>query len=143
VERLGYLVMETHPTREESLRNPGGIEHEGLTVWLGQTPDQPDPVFVQFEDMAHGIRAIIVTLRTYQEHDGVKTYAGAINRWAPPQSNDTAAYIEDVCTRCQVQPGDDLAVTVALIQAIVIHENGPGTIVTADDINAGFALLGG
>lgn len=129
-------------TRELALNNPGGIERDGIT-WLGQSPDQPDDTFVKFIDMPHGIRAIVKTLRTYQVIDHIDTVGPAIERWAPPSKNDTAAYKADVCTRCGVlEDSAFMPILPQFIRAIVIHENGPveAAQVTATDIADGIAL---
>ena len=128
-------------TREESLCNPGGIEIEPGVTWQGQALDQPDPTFVKFIDMAHGVRAMAVVLTNYKVRDGVLTYAGAITRWAPPASNNTQAYIEAVCQACNVQSGDDYVVDFCLLRAICDHENGRPNTITDDDITQGLALV--
>lgn len=114
-------------TREELLNNPGGIEHEPGIVWAGQSQEQPDKTFVKFIGPGWGLRAIVKTLHTYQTKDNVKTMREAVSRWAPPNENDTEAYIDDVCQRCSVGEDDviDFAnVMPSLVKAIVIHENG-------------------
>ena len=113
-------------TRGERLNNPGNIRHVPDTDWQGQTLEQPDPSFVQFTDPVYGIRAIARILHAY-ENQGIHTLAEAIDRWAPPNENNSAAYVSDVCARCGVGPDDVVSlhdILPQLIKAIIQHENG-------------------
>ena len=130
-------------TRELDLCNPLGIEREPGTTWIGQSEDQPDATLVKFIDFAHGIRAGVVTLRTYATKYGITTIGPAIERFSPPPANDTAAYIADVCTRCQASADTEIApILPQFLRALCQHENGPvpSAIVTAEDIAQGIAL---
>jgi hypothetical protein len=129
-------------TREERLNNPGGIKHSS-TTWRGQSPEQPDVDFVKFVSPVWGIRAIARTLETYQQEDDVRTLREAIERWAPPTENDTAAYIIDVCGECSVHPDDPMdlsAVLPMLVKAIIRHENGE-VIYTDEQIREAIGLV--
>lgn len=106
--------------------NPGNIRHS-KTVWMGQADEQPDKSFVAFEEPVYGIRALYKILKTYQSKHGLKTVAQIINRWAPPNENDTAAYVQAVANACGVTPEQEIELpTVAekLVAAIIHHENG-------------------
>lgn len=108
--------------------NPGNIDHSP-SHWLGQAEVQTDPRFVQFTSMAYGVRALAVTLLTYQRTHGCRTVADFIGRWAPPSENNTAAYVKSVCQVLHVQPADAIDVTrpatmTALCCGIIQHENG-------------------
>jgi hypothetical protein len=110
------------------LNNPGNIRHS-TRPWLGQSRLQPDPDFVNFIAPEYGIRAIVKTVLTYQADDGCKTIRQIIDRWAPPNENDTSAYVDDVAERCNVSPDQpvdthDKDVMTALVEAIIRHENG-------------------
>lgn len=115
-------------TEPRGLRNfnPGNIRHSS-THWMGQADEQPDKDFVTFEKPVYGIRALYKILRTYYEKHQLKTIAGMINRWAPPNENDTKAYIRSVATACAVEPDQEIelpAVAEKLVAAIIRHENG-------------------
>lgn len=108
--------------------NPGNIRHSSQT-WVGQATEQHDPDFVTFKSAAYGIRALVKTLLTYQTAHGCKTIRQMIARWAPPNENDTAAYIADVSTRCGVSPDQTVdahnpEIMTPLVKAIIRHENG-------------------
>lgn len=114
-------------TREERLCNPMGIMRVPGVTWAGQAQNQLDDRLVTFTGPGWGMRAGVKTLQTYQTKDGVKTMRQAIHRWAPPNENDTEAYIDDVCERCSVGEDDEVnfaLIMPTLVKAIVIHENG-------------------
>lgn len=114
-------------TREERLCNPMGIMRVPGVTWAGQAQVQSDDRLVTFIGPGWGMRAGVKTLHTYQTKDNVKTMREAIQRWAPPNENNTEAYLDDVCDRCSV--GEDDVINFAnvmptLVKAIIIHENG-------------------
>ena len=63
--------------------------------WQGMSPTQTDGSFVQFIAPQWGIRAAAKILLHYQA-EGFNTVRQIINHWAPPNENDTDAYIADV-----------------------------------------------
>ena len=79
--------------------NPLNIRH-GKDRWQGARDTQTDRSFVQFESMAYGYRAGWRTLQTYYERfckqNRSFTVRTIIERWAPPNENDTEAYIRQV-----------------------------------------------
>ena len=107
-------------------KNPGNLRHS-KTHWMGQTDEQPDPDFVTFEDAKYGIRALYITLRTYQLKHGLHTIEDMIHRWAPPSENDTGAYVKAVAAACGVRPDQQVdlnRIGEKLVAAIIRHENG-------------------
>ena len=109
------------------LNNPGNIRLSNVK-WDGRAELQEDPEFVTFTQPQFGIRAIARILISY-EAAGIHTVRGVINRWAPPNENDTGAYVLDVAQRIGVDPDavvdiDSYAVAFELIKAIIKHENG-------------------
>ena len=68
--------------------------------WEGARKEQTDKSFVQFETMAYGYRAAWKILQTYYEtfrrNNQPFTVRNIISRWAPPNENDTEAYIINV-----------------------------------------------
>lgn len=78
--------------------------------------------FCVFESAEYGIRAMAKNLRAYRDRLGLKSVRDYINRWAPPNENNTAAYIQRVCDAVGVGPDDpvDLEPALpALIDAII------------------------
>jgi hypothetical protein len=123
--------MDAGMTRGERNHNPANIEWNERTPWLGQVPDfeRTDARFCQFDDDLHGIRALCRVLLTYQRKDGCKTLEDIVNRFAPPDENDTDAYLNDVSERSGIAAHvllnlEDQANLVAVANAIISHENG-------------------
>lgn len=111
--------------------NPGNIRHVQGTRWQGMSANQNDTAFVQFTGPQWGIRALARTLITYQDKHGLRTIRQVIGRWAPPNENNTEAYIRQVATRVGVSPDGridvyDYSTMRALAEAIIRHENGAG-----------------
>lgn len=107
--------------------NPGNLR-PGTEPWVGQVGTEGG--YLVFDTMAHGLRALAITLRNYWRFHQLDTVAGIIGRWAPPSDrNNTTAYIIAVANDIGVAPGDALdmenpATIAALTQAIIRHENG-------------------
>jgi len=109
--------------------NPGNIRWGD--EWQGLIPksQRNDKLFCQFTSPEYGIRAMIVILRNYQSKYGLRTITGMIKRWAPPNENDTQAYIDSVAQATGTnsdRPIDlnDSRKLFPLLQAIIRHENG-------------------
>lgn len=82
-------------TRGIRNNNPANIRR-GCN-WRGLADKQTDSEFCQFESMVWGVRALLVTLRTYVVKHKRRTIQQIIERWAPPQDgNDTRQYIQFV-----------------------------------------------
>lgn len=123
--------------------NPGNIRIS-RTVWAGQVIPGTDRSFCQFQTMAYGYRAMLMTLRNYRRKHGCSTVADFIRRWAPPIENDTAAYIRSVCRTLQVPDSyvpdiDDRTVMCNLAAAISKVENGVDAVM--NDVLSGWDLL--
>ena len=86
-------------TRGQRNNNPLNIRHSA-DQWQGAREEQTDKSFVQFKSMAYGYRAAWRILQTYYERFTHQsrgfTVRNIISRWAPPQENDTEAYIRTV-----------------------------------------------
>lgn len=107
--------------------NPGNIEHTDTIKWAGEILP-PDAVYCRFETSFYGIRALAKNLWSYQNKDKCNTLRKIITRHAPPNENDTEAYIEHASQETFVQPDDvfDLNEWVnvfCLIKVIIKHEN--------------------
>lgn len=116
--------MSESGTRGIRNNNPGNIRHGAQ--WQGMAQDQMDASFVQFTDAKFGIRAIARILLSY-ERQGYNTVRQIINRWAPPNENNTDAYIAAVAHDCHLgvdEAMDVQALLAPLVTAIIQHENG-------------------
>ncbi len=76
--------------------NPGNIRWQD--EWLGLKKDgkQQDPSFCVFISPVCGIRALAKVLKNYQRLYGLNTPRKIISRYAPPNENQTLAYINSV-----------------------------------------------
>lgn len=95
----------------------------------------PGGQLAQYPDMQTGLAALDNNLQAYGKQ-GVNTLAGVISKWAPPNENNTQAYIQDVSQRLGVKPDQPIdlsnpAVRQALSTGIMLHENGPGAVFSA------------
>ena len=108
--------------------NPGNIESNS-TDWVGKTGD--DGRFVTFATPAHGVRAMAKTLETYQDKHGLTTVNDMINRWAPPNENNTSNYANFVAQRMGIDPNQSIDLSKnpelaeKMITAMIRMEGGP------------------
>ena len=80
-------------TRGIRNNNPANIRR-GCN-WKGLIRQQKDREFCQFVTMTWGVRALLVTLRTYVVKHHLHTVREIITRWAPPSDgNNTEKYIK-------------------------------------------------
>ena len=110
--------------------NPGNIRR-GNIVWEGMVPAYEtigeDADFVVFTTPEMGIRAMVRILITYRNRHNLTTIRQVITRWAPPNENDSAAYINHVAEMVGIGVDDQLDYAQhlrPLVEAIIDHENG-------------------
>jgi len=99
--------------------NPGNLDR-GEPPWNGEIRDLPDcQNDVQRAELTHGrfcvfttpvfgIRAIAKNLLAYHDRLGLKTIRQYINRWAPPNENNTEGYIQRVASNVGVGADDEI-----------------------------------
>ncbi|NHQ98148.1 internal virion protein D [Escherichia coli] len=112
-------------TRGIRNNNPGNIR-VSKDQWEGMTGD--DGAFVTFDSPESGVRALGKNLLSYgrQGYDSIEKI---INRWAPPNENDTQAYIDSVVAATGIPATQSLDLSnpdtlSSLVQAISFHETG-------------------
>ena len=112
-------------TRGIRNNNPGNIR-VSKDQWEGMTGD--DGAFVTFDSPESGVRALGKNLLSYgrQGYDSIERI---INRWAPPNENDTKAYIDSVVAATGIPATQSLDLLdpdtlSSLAQAISFHETG-------------------
>lgn len=108
--------------------NPGNLRRSP-DPWVGLSPEQTDPDFLQFSESVFGIRALARTLFNYQAKHDLKTAMALIERWAPASENDTRAYVKAVSSELDVEAETPLDLSdrdelAALVKAIIRHECG-------------------
>lgn len=144
--------MATTTERVRGIRNnnPGNIRWGD--PWQGLVPfeQRTDPDFCQFTDPTWGIRAIVRILITYQDKrraaDGsvIDTVAEIIERWAPPNENDTSAYINSVCLLTGFTASEELDMhnydhVRPLVEAIIRCECGTGPLYPNGPMNTWYS----
>lgn len=109
--------------------NPGNIRHGAN--WHGLNPDgrKIDPAFCVFTDSIYGIRALAKVLVNYKKIYGLNTVRQIISRYAPPNENQTTAYIQSVAKQLGVYPDTiidikERGVLTVFIKAVIRMENG-------------------
>ena len=131
--------------------NPGNIRLGD--PWQGLAKAQTDGAFCQFSAPTYGIRALCRVLITYQDKHGLRSIRGIISRWAPPNENNTGAYVEAVAKATRHSPDTNLDMHTyedlkAVASAIIVHENGRGpekslnTWYSCEVMDKGLALAG-
>jgi hypothetical protein len=118
-----FMILRNKKPRGIRNNNPLNIRKSG-DDWQGAVGD--DGEFIQFALASKGIRAAARILKNYRDKYGLNTVSGIINRWAPPNENDTESYINSVSAKINVdseKPLDDSEYP-ALIAAMINHENG-------------------
>ena len=113
--------------------NPGNLDR-GEPPWNGEIRDPAQAQndiqrielthgrFCVFADPVHGIRAMALNLRAYHDRLGCRSVRDYINRWAPPNENNTDAYIQSVADHLAVTPDAPIDLSAALpflIDAII------------------------
>lgn len=112
-------------TRGIRNNNPGNIR-VSKDQWEGMTGD--DGAFVIFDTPDSGVRALAKNLMSYgrQGYDSIEKI---INRWAPPNENDTKSYISSVVAATGIPATQSIDLTnpdvlASLSEAIGYHETG-------------------
>ncbi|MDR6393062.1 hypothetical protein [Paraburkholderia phenoliruptrix] len=113
-------VAVTNPSAPAPLRNnnPGAL--------------MPGGKLAKYPDMQSGIAAMDQNLASYAGK-GVNTLSDVIAKWAPPNENNTQAYIKDVSQRLGIPPNQKVDLTnpaqrLAISSAIMLHENGSASV---------------
>lgn len=135
--------MDTSHDRAVRNNNPGNIRigtpWQGLMPREQMTPEQAaETAFCVFLTPVWGFRAMAEIFHTYFDKDDIRTLQEAIHRWAPPDENNTAAYVEAVCdytgfaATARFPFRGTVATQAALLKAVSIHEVGTWAFTQAD-----------
>lgn len=79
-------------TRGIRNNNPANIRRSA-SKWLGLSKIHSDKHFCQFTEMAYGIRAFFILMRTYRYRYNCKTPRAILTRFAPASENNLDAYL--------------------------------------------------
>lgn len=120
-------ILATDPSAPRGIRNnnPGNLRTNAFAGTKGVDKDG----YAQFESPEQGLRALGKNLVVQQEKHGLRTVESIITKYAPPNENDTAAYIATVSSALGVKPDQQIDMkdpeTLQKFMNVVIkHENG-------------------
>lgn len=151
------MPIDPRLTRGFLNNNPGNIDR-GSVPWNGEIRDVAKCTndvqrreltqgrFCVFQNADFGIRAICLNLKAYRDKLGCKSVRDYINRWAPPNENNTEAYIGRVAMEIGVSPGQQIDLMEprtmkALVRGIIMVECA-GMPYQDADLERGMALAG-
>jgi hypothetical protein len=145
-----FLIMATSFLGRNDLHiglrnnNPGNLRPPSGLPWEGQTGTNGG--FAVFKDLTYGIRALAIDLGNAIK-EGYGTITDLITHYAPPNENNTQAYINAVSDYTGLAPDDpipaDLDTLKSLVLAIADHENGSkeAALIPDQDVNDGLRLI--
>lgn len=110
------------PPRGIRNNNPLNIRKSSID-WRGEI-ECSDNEFECFTTAGHGLRAAAIILHTYHHEHDVNTVRGVVERWAPPNENDTEAVYAAVSDQLEGVSRVGPANLYRLLQALVWIENG-------------------
>lgn len=150
--------MDPRTSRGFLNNNPGNVDR-GADIWQGEIRDPADSRLTEFQrtelvkgrfcvflQPQLGIRMLAKTLFAYRDQLGRRTVRQIINTWAPPNENDTGAYVNVVAGKVGVSPDAEIDVRDyktlrALVSAIIVHECG-GMPYAGSEVEDGLMLAG-
>ena len=109
--------------------NPGNIRHGANWLVLNPNVRNIDSAFCVFTAPVYGIRALAKVLINYKRIHGLNTVRQIVSRYAPPNENQTTAYIQSVAKQLGVYPDtvidiEERGVLTVFIKAVIRMENG-------------------
>ncbi|MEI2428675.1 hypothetical protein RDV84_00255 [Lysobacter yananisis] len=133
--------------------NPGNIDRRPENKWQGRMPrermtpaQREENRFEVFATPAWGIRALAVLLINYFDRHDRNSVRKIVGRWAPPNENNTDAYVLAVARAVGVGPDEFVNLHEyrrlrPIVEAIITHENGRQPY-SPDVIEEGLRLAG-
>ncbi len=124
--------------------NPGNIRDLGIG-WEGKIGSNKG--FVVFDDVAWGIRAMMIILHTSITIHGNDTLRKYILLYAPPQENDTEQYIFIVSQKTRIESNEKIDFNFDKLKLILFAqfdvEIGPkySALITNEDVHEAFSRL--
>lgn len=86
-------------------KNPMNVKHLGKQKWLGEV-GRDHLGHVKFSSIHYGIRAGVLTLRSYQTRHGIKTLNGIIDRFC----GGNADYVRYLSKRLNLEPDEEFQI---------------------------------
>lgn len=112
-------------SRAERNNNPGNLEFRGQS---GAVPEDGSGRFAKFGSASEGVSALVKQFQRYGSR-GIDSLDKIISKYAPPNENDTQAYIDVLSQKLGVAPGEKLDLNNSdtlstLVKGISRHESG-------------------
>jgi len=110
------------------LNNPCNLR-QGQGRFIGEYDKSRDNEFRQFRTMYYGMRAALhLLMKTYYHLHHLRTIKEIIHRWAPPEENNTSAYVKFISKKTGVGENDIIPnkpeFWVDFLDAMIQMENG-------------------
>ena len=145
VQQSNGTIIDVDLPRGLRMNNPGNIRISS-TKRKGEVIPSADKSFKQFESMSYGYRSMLKLIRNYKIFQGLDTIETIINRWAPPNENNTGNYKSFVVKDTGIQPTTKINPYVEepmlrIAAAITKMENGLNTKVDMQAVKDGWKLL--
>jgi hypothetical protein len=143
---LGNPATSTPPpsgaSRAQRNNNPGNLEFRGQS---GAVPEDGSGRFAKFGSASEGVSALVKQLQRYGNR-GLDSLDKIVGKYAPPNENDTQAYIDVLSKKLGVAPSEKLdlnnPVTLAdLVKGISRHEAG-NDFLSNQDVMTGISMAG-
>lgn len=90
---------------QEKTNNPMNVRYSEKNVWIGQCGEYKG--FCVFKNVMFGYRAALKVIIAYMKR-GKRTLAQIITTYAPPNENNTDAYIRVVSEKANLQPDETI-----------------------------------
>ena len=98
----GRYIMNQQLPRGIRNNNPGNIRWGADWQGLKKDGKSQDPSFCVFATPVWGIRALAKVLINYKRIHGLNTVRQIISRYAPPNENQTTAYVQTIARQLGV-----------------------------------------
>ena len=116
--------------------NPLNIRRTAKDQWKGLAAQQSDRAFCQFKSLEYGWRAAFYLLtRTYYHKYRLYTIRAIVSKWAPPNENNTRAYVDNVSRLTGIDPDESIGIPseqperwMMVGAAMAIQENGTSSL---------------
>lgn len=111
------------------IQNPFNLAQSEVFYCLETETTIIDSAFCVFTAPIYGIRALAKVLINYKKIHGLNTVRTIVSRYAPPNENQTTAYIQSVAKQLGVYPDtvidiEERGVLTVFIKAVIRMENG-------------------
>lgn len=131
-------------TSTRGARNNNPLNIKRGNDWNGETEIPHDSIFESFKAPKYGFRAGAKLLRNYQNLYGLNTIRDLINRFAPPNENNTDLYVSFVAKEMGMSENEPLnlasdSTLAKLVYAMSKMESGLGAF-SLSQAKAGVAL---